>query len=211
MIPSHGSFARTLRSAITTFPGDRGVPRVLVADGDDHTRSLLRAALRADGLRVIAARNSDQATKLMASGQPDIAVIDTELEPVDGIELCLRWRSDAIDVPIVFVSSREDDKARIDALLAGGDAYLVHPVSLNELVARVRRILWRRDIVAGQRIRIADLTIDDRAGEVVHEGRALELSSTEYRLLRYLLANRGQILTRSQIIAVDLEGGAGRL
>jgi two-component system OmpR family response regulator len=200
MICGHGSFALTPRSAITTFHVDPSSPRVLVADGDDHTRGLLRAALCGDGLRVVTARNSDEATHTMETERPDIAVIDTALEPVDGIELCLRWRSEAIDVPIVFVSKHDDAEARIDALVAGGDVFLVQPVSINELVARVRRILWRRDIAAGQSMRIGDLTIDDVHGEVLHDGKPLELSTTEYRLLRYLLANYGQILTRRQIL-----------
>jgi len=194
------SFARTLRSAITNSPVDRSAAWALVADGDDRTRRLLQAALFGAGLRVISARNSDEATEAVTSGHPDIAVVDVSLEPVDGIELCLRWRSEAIDMPVVFVSRSEEEEARIDALLAGGDALLVHPVSVSELVARVRRILWRRDIAAGQTNRVADLEIDDLTGEVLHGGKRLDLSATEYRLLRYLLANRGQILTRRQIL-----------
>ncbi len=200
MTLGHGSFARTPRSAITTFPVDRGTPRVLVADDDEHSRGLLQAALGADGLQVLTARNSDEAEHALSLGHPDLAVLDTALEPVGGVELCLRWRSRGIDIPIVFVAQSAEPEARIDALLAGGDAFLMHPVSVNELVARVRRILWRMDINAARDLRVADLSIDDERGAVLHNGSPIELSLTEYRLLRYLVVNGGQIVTRRQIL-----------
>ncbi len=176
------------------------MPLALVGGGDEHFRGLLRDALGGDGLQVVLARDSDETLAAMADAPPDIAIIDTALEPVDGIELCLRWRSHGIDVPIVFVSSHTEVETRIDALLAGGDAFLMHPVHVKELVARVRRILWRTTIAADRSGRVADLTIDEDRGAVVHHGRTIDLSTTEFRLLHYLLVNRGHIVTRAQIL-----------
>ena len=136
----------------------------------------------------------------MALERIDLIVADTALSPIGGIELCVRLRSQMIDVPIVFVSKDADLEDRIDALLAGGDAFLVHPVHVNELVARVRRILWRVEIAEGQRARVGDLSLDDTRGEALDNGIPIELSITEYRLLRYLLVNRGQTVSRSQIL-----------
>jgi two-component system OmpR family response regulator len=173
---------------------------VLVAEGDEATRRPLQAALCADGLQVVPARDSNEALSVMALERIDLIVADTALSPIGGIELCVRLRSQMIDVPIVFVSKDADLEDRIDALLAGGDAFLMHPVHVNELVARVRRILWRVEIAEGERARVGDLSLDDTRGVALDNGIPIELSITEYRLLRYLLVNRGQTVSRSQIL-----------
>jgi len=173
---------------------------VLVAEGDETTRLLLLAALGADGLQVVPARDSNEAVSALALERIDLIVADTALRPIGGIELCLRLRSQMIDVPIVFVSKDAELEERIDALLAGGDAVLVQPVHVNELVARVRRILWRVEIAAGQQARIGNLSLDDARGVALDNGTPIDLSITEYRLLRYLLVNRGHTVTRSQIL-----------
>jgi DNA-binding response OmpR family regulator len=173
---------------------------VLVAEGDETTRLLLLAALGADGLQVVPARDSNEAVSALALERIDLIVADTALRPIGGIELCLRLRSQMIDVPIVFVSKDAELEERIDALLAGGDAVLVQPVHVNELVARVRRILWRVEIAAGQQARVGNLSLDDARGVALDNGTPIDLSITEYRLLRYLLVNRGQTVTRSQIL-----------
>ena len=145
-------------------------------------------------------RDSNEALSALALERIDLIVADTTLGPIGGIELCLRLRSQMIDVPIVFVSKDADLGERIDALLAGGDAVLAQPVHVNELVARVRRILWRVEIAAGQRARVGNLSLDDTRGVALDNGTPIDLSITEYRLLRYLLVNRGQTVTRSQIL-----------
>jgi two-component system response regulator TrcR len=173
---------------------------VLVAEGDEATRNLMQAALGADGLQVVVARDSNEALSALALERIDLIVGDTALRPIGGIELCVRLRSQMIDVPIVFVSNDADLSERIDALLAGGDAFLVQPVHGNELVARVRRILWRVEIASRENARVGDLSLDDARGMALDNGTPIELSITEYRLLRYLLVNRGQTVTRSQIL-----------
>ena len=179
---------------------DRSTSRALVAEGDDAIRGLLQAALCGDGLQVVAARDSNEAVSALALEHIDVLVLDTDLAPVSGIELCVRLRNQLVDLPIVFMTKDAALEDRIDALLAGGDAILEHPVHVNELVARVRRILWRVEIAAGQTARVADVFLDDERGVVLHHGVPIDLSMTEYQLLRYLLVNRGQTLTRSQIL-----------
>ena len=173
---------------------------MLVAEGDETTRRLLQAALCADGLQVVPARDSNEAVSALALERIDLIVADTALGPIGGIELCLRLRSQMIDLPIVFVSKDAELEERIEALLAGGDAVLAQPVHVNELVARVRRILWRVEIAARRQARVGDLSLDDARGVALDNGTPIDLSITEYRLLRYLLVNRGQTVTRSQIL-----------
>ena len=173
---------------------------MLVAEADDDIRGLLHAALGGDGLHVVAARDSNEAVSALAREHIDVLVADTDLTPMSGIELCVWTRSQHLDIPIVFITEDAALEDRIGALLAGGDAILEHPVHGNELVARVRRILWRVEIAAGQTTRVADVALDDERGVVLHHGVPIDLSMTEYQLLRYLLVNRGQTLSRSQIL-----------
>ena len=173
---------------------------MLVAEADDGIRGLLDAALCGDGLHVVAARDSNEAVSALALERIDVLVTDTDLTPMSGVELCVRLRSQLVDIPIVFITKDAALEERIDAFLAGGDAVLEHPVHVNELVARVRRILWRVEIAAGQSARVADVSLDDERGVVLHHGIPIDLSMTEYQLLRYLLVNRGQTLSRGQIL-----------
>jgi len=175
--------------------------RVLVVDDEENITFLLDSALRHFGFEVRVAADGRSALREVELFAPDVILLDVMLPDLDGFEIVRRLRMDGQKVPVLFLTARDavDDKVR--GLTLGGDDYVTKPFSLEEVVARLRVILRRQGIGAGSsRMVLADLEMDDDAHLVRRAGAAIELSPTEYKLLRFLLLNAGRVLSRSQIL-----------
>ena len=176
-------------------------PRVLVTDDEDHFRFLLDAALRHVGCDVVLAANGRDALCSVADDKPDLIVLDVMLPDLDGFEVCRRLRADGVRVPVLFLTARDGTEEKVRGLTLGGDDYVTKPFSLEEVVARVRAILRRANGEAPTSVlRFSDLEMDEDAHVVRRRGVSVDLSPTEYKLLRYLLINSGRVVTRAQIL-----------
>jgi two-component system, OmpR family, response regulator len=176
-------------------------PRVLVTDDEDNIRFLLDAALRHFGFDVVLAANGREALGAVADEKPDLIVLDVMLPDLDGFEVCRRLRADGIRVPVLFLTARDGTEEKVRGLTLGGDDYVTKPFSLEEVVARVRAILRRANGEAPTSVlRFSDLEMDEDAHVVRRRGVSVDLSPTEYKLLRYLLINSGRVVTRAQIL-----------
>jgi two-component system, OmpR family, response regulator len=175
--------------------------RVLVVDDEENITFLLDSALRHFGFEVAVASTGRDALKLVGSFTPDVVLLDVMLPDLDGFEILRRLRNDGEKVPVLFLTARDavDDKVR--GLTLGGDDYVTKPFSLEEVVARIQVILRRQGIAgAGSKLALADLEMDDDAHIVRRAGHTIDLSPTEYNLLRFLLVNAGKVLSRNQIL-----------
>ena len=178
--------------------------RLLLVDDEDNLRSMLEAALRYEGFEVEAAASGRDALDVVdAVGErgPDLIVLDVMMPDLDGFEVCRRLRNDGVRTPVLFLTARDATDDKVRGLTLGGDDYLVKPFSLDELVARISAVLRRSGLQrAGTVLRCADLELDDEAHIVRRAGVEIPLSPTEYNLLRFLLANKGRVLSKAQIL-----------
>jgi two-component system OmpR family response regulator len=185
--------------------------RVLVVDDEPEVRDLLAAALRSSGFDVLAAADGAQAVATARSRPPDVLVLDVLLPDTDGLTLARRLRAahDGVPVPVLFLTERAPAADRIAGLTAGGDDIVTKPFSVEDVVQRLRGIL-RRTSGDDSELRYADLSLDEDAHEVRRAGRVLQLSPTEFALLRYLMVNAEQVVSRAQILdrvwSYDFEG-----
>ncbi len=175
--------------------------RLLLVDDEDNLRSMLDAALRHSGFDVHPVANGRDAIDAVPKVQPDLIVLDVMLPDLDGFDVCKRLRSSGDRTPVLFLTARDATEDKVRGLTMGGDDYLVKPFSLEELVARITAILRRAGLdPAGDELRCADLFMDDDAHLVTKAGEEVALSPTEYNLLRYLLVNRGRVVSKAQIL-----------
>lgn len=174
---------------------------LLVADDEPFLRDAVAASLRFLGFEVTAAENGADALRL-ARGRPfDLLVLDVVLPDVDGFEIVRRLRRDGTQLPVIFLTARDTPGDKVTGLAIGGDDYMTKPFGLDELAARVRTVLRRtRPGPAEPFLSFADVTLDQDTYEVRRDGRLIELSPTEFRLLRYLMLNPGRVLTRAQLL-----------
>ncbi|MGD0638935.1 MAG: response regulator transcription factor [Nitrososphaerales archaeon] len=185
---------------------------ILVVDDEENVSFVTVAALRLAGFEASSVQNGRAALETIQGGTPvDLVVLDVMLPDLTGFEVCRRLQISGADIPIVFLTARDAVDDRIRGLTIGGDDYLVKPFSIEELIARVRVILRRVGKLAdGRLLRCDDVVLDDEAHTVTRAGAKIDLSPTEYKLLRYLLRNAGRVLTRAQILdhvwAYDFSG-----
>lgn len=178
-----------------------GGERLLVVDDEPRITELLATTLRLAGYEVLTAATGRQALDVAARHRPVLAVLDVNLPDVDGFTLCGELRAVVADLPVVFLTARDSTFDKVTGLTAGGDDYVTKPFSITEIVARIQAILRRAAGGPPTRVlRCADLEIDDAAHEVRRAGRLVDLSPTEYRLLRHLTVNAGQVLSRRQLL-----------
>ncbi len=184
-----------------TVAGSDRRSRVLVVDDEENITFLLDSALRHFGFEVKVAMNGRDALREAERFSPDVMLLDVMLPDLDGFEVVRRIRMDGNKVPVLFLTARDtvDDKVR--GLTLGGDDYVTKPFSLEEVVARIQVILRRQGVgPASSKLALADLEMDDDAHVVRRAGQAIDLSPTEYKLLRFLLVNAGRVLSRNQIL-----------
>jgi two-component system, OmpR family, response regulator len=175
--------------------------RLLVVDDEDFLREAVAASLRFLGFDVDTAATGHDALRLTREKPYDLVVLDVMLPGTDGFEVVTALRRDGLRVPVIFLSARDTEEDKVHGLTLGGDDYLTKPFGLDELAARVRSVLRRsRPETPGPVLRFADLELDQDTYQVMRAGHPIELSPTEFRLLRYLMLNPGRVLTRSQIL-----------
>jgi two-component system OmpR family response regulator len=188
-----------------------------VVDDEVYIADLVATALKYEGFEVSKAGSGRDAVSAANNFHPDLMVLDVMLPDFDGFEVARRLSADNMRVPILFLTARDATEDKVHGLTIGGDDYVTKPFSLEELVARVRAILRRTQTVAEQShvLRFADLEMDEDGHEVRRSGQVVDLTSTEYRLLRYLITNPQRVLSRAQIIEhvwdYDFDGEAGVL
>ena len=175
--------------------------RLLLVDDEENLRSMLDAALRHSGFDVIPVATGRAALDAVKTERPALIVLDVMLPDIDGFEVCRRLRTEGDRTPVLFLTALDATEDAVRGLTLGGDDYLVKPFSLEELVARIGSVLRRTGTAQpGSRLACADLELDDDAHRVTRAGEVVSLSPTEYNLLRYLLVNRGQALSKAQIL-----------
>ena len=175
--------------------------RLLLVDDEENLRSMLDAALRHSGFDVVPVGSGREALEAVKAERPEVIVLDVMLPDIDGFEVCRRLRTEGDRTPVLFLTARDATEDTVRGLTLGGDDYLVKPFSLEELVARIGSVLRRTGTAKpGSRLACADLELDDDAHRVTRAGEPVNLSPTEYNLLRYLLVNQGQALSKAQIL-----------
>jgi two-component system OmpR family response regulator len=181
---------------------DGSPARLLVVDDEDSLVHLLNDALRFAGYDVVMARNGREAIERTQDSAPDLVLLDVMLPDLDGFEVCRRLRRDGNDVPVVFLTARDDPEGLRTGFTGGGDDYLTKPFSLEELRFRIEAVLRRslQRAPVGERLTCSDIVMDIEAHQVWRGDVEVSLSATEFRLLRYLMANQGRVLSRLQIL-----------
>ncbi|MCX4231593.1 MULTISPECIES: response regulator transcription factor [Streptomyces] len=180
--------------------------RLLLVEDEPTLCELLSASLRLAGFEVTAAQTGGQALEAVRENRPDLIVLDVMLPDLDGFEVARRLREDRSgpgigQPPILFLTARDAAEDRISGLRAGGDDYVTKPFNLEELILRIRAVLRR---TSGRRpdglLVVNDLELDPDSHQVTRSGRPVQLSATEFSLLRVLMENAGQVLSRSQLL-----------
>jgi two-component system OmpR family response regulator len=176
--------------------------KILVVDDEPNIRDLLSASLRFAGYEVATASNGNEAIDRVVSLQPDLVLLDVMLPDVSGFGVTKKLRGMGLETPILFLTARDDTEDKITGLTVGGDDYVTKPFSLDEILARVAAILRRtsKTLTEGAVIRAGTLEINEDAHEVTVAGQLVDLSPTEYQLLRYLASNPNRVLTKAQIL-----------
>ena len=180
-----------------------GAARILVVDDEPYITDLLGAALRFEGFHVDVAATGREAIALAQQSRHDLVLLDVMLPDVSGTEVCRRLRSEGIRTPVLFLTARDATEDKVAGLTVGGDDYVAKPFSLDELVARIHAVLRRTAGLPGTespRLVFADLEMDDDAHEVWRHGVLIDLTATEFKLLRYLLENARRVLSKSDIV-----------
>ena len=182
---------------------DGSAPRALVVDDEDDLSRALVVALTADGWDARSAATGMRALELAEQYGPDIVVLDVMLPDIDGFEVLRRLRARSDHVCVLFLTARDAVADRIAGISGGGDDYVSKPFSLQEVLARARGLVRRAGLAASRsasRIRVGDLVIDEDSREVRRGGEVIDLTATEFELLRYLARHPRQVLSKTQIL-----------
>ena len=189
-------------------------PKILVVDDEPNIRDLLTTSLRFAGFRVQAVANGSAAISAVLANEPDLIILDVMLPDMNGFSVTKRLREAGYASPILFLTAKDDTQDKITGLTVGGDDYVTKPFSLDEIVARIKAIL-RRTAAAEEEsvITAGDITMDQDTHEVRIGDASVELSPTEFKLLRYLMQNPNRVLSKAQILdhvwEYDFNGDAG--
>jgi two-component system OmpR family response regulator len=182
---------------------DNGRPhRVLVVDDEPNIVDVISMALRFQGFEVESAGTGADAIAAVAAFKPELIVLDVMLPDMEGFDVARRLGAERARVPIVFLTARDSTEDKIRGLTIGGDDYVTKPFSLEELIARIRSVLRRSGLAEPEssRLTFEDIELDEDAHEVTRDGEVVDLTATEYRLLRYLMLNPRRVLTRAQLL-----------
>ncbi len=181
-----------------------GTPiRILTVDDEPSLTELLSMAMRYEGWDVATAASGNTAVKAAREVRPDAIVLDMMLPDFDGLEVMRRIRAEQPDVPVIFLTAKDALEDRIGGLTAGGDDYVTKPFSLEELIARLRALLRRSGASLARsdsQLVVGDLVLDEDSHEVARGGAAINLTATEFELLRFLMRNPRRVLSKAQIL-----------
>ena len=177
--------------------------KLLLVEDDPALSELLEYRFRNEGYSVRTTGDGDDALVLASEDVPDLIILDWMIEGTSGIEVCRRLRRDkaTAHVPIIMLTAREAEDDRIRGLDTGADDYLTKPFSPRELLARVAAVMRRiRPALAGETIKVGDITLDPVAHKVMRKGQSLQLGPTEYRLLQFFMESPGRVFSRGQLL-----------
>jgi len=176
--------------------------RLLVVEDEPNIRELLATSLRFAGFEVHVAADGATALVQAAEHDPDLVVLDVMLPDMDGFTVTRKLRGSGRLLPIVFVTARDSLEDKIKGLTVGGDDYVTKPFSLEEVIARIRAVLRRTrgELDDHSTLRFHDVELDEDTHEVRRGRRLIEVSPTEFKLLRYLMLNPNRVLSKSQIL-----------
>jgi two-component system OmpR family response regulator len=175
---------------------------LLVVDDEQFLREAVATLLTSLGFDVAAAGTGTEALRLARSRPFDLLILDVMLPDLDGFEIVRRLRRDRNQVPVIFLTARDTREDKVAGLTMGGDDYITKPFHLDELTARIRTVLRRtRPIADDPVLTFADLSLDQGGYEVRRGARLIELSPTEFRLLRYFMLNPGRVLSHAELLA----------
>jgi two-component system OmpR family response regulator len=190
--------------------------RILVVDDEPNIVDVIAMALRYQGFQIATAGTGIEALGQVKAFHPHLMLLDVMLPDMEGFEVAERLGSQRAGVPIIYLTARDSTEDKIRGLTTGGDDYVTKPFSLEELVARIRTVLRRTGAAEPESARLTfeDLELDEDTMEVTRAGEPIELTATEYRLLRYLMLNPRRVMTRAQLLdhVWDYDfGGDGRV
>jgi two-component system OmpR family response regulator len=176
--------------------------KVLIVDDEPNIRDLLSTSLRFAGFSVHAVANGADAVHAAEKGEPDIILLDVMLPDMNGFSVTKKLRSMGINAPVLFLTARDETEDKITGLTVGGDDYMTKPFSLDEIVARINAILRRTKAAEVEEsvLEVGEIKINQDAHDVFANGTLVDLSPTEYKLLRFLMSNPNRVLTKAQIL-----------
>ncbi len=183
---------------------NQNTQRILVVDDENSISELIATSLKFVGFDVRTAASGAQALQIAEEFKPHALILDVMLPDLDGFEVCRQIRSEGHNIGVLFLTAKDSVEDKIAGLTIGGDDYVTKPFSLEELVARLRALLRRTgatEVLADdEKIRFADLELDEATHEVKRAGQMVDLSPTEFLLLRYLMINADRVVSKSQIL-----------
>ncbi|MDO4252277.1 MAG: response regulator transcription factor [Rothia sp. (in: high G+C Gram-positive bacteria)] len=187
---------------IETVNTNQTEAKLLVVDDEPNILELLATSLRFAGFEVVTASNGREALEKAETENPDLAVLDVMMPDLDGFTVTRKLRAAGRLFPVLFLTAKDGTEDKVTGLTVGGDDYVTKPFSLDEVVARIRAVLRRtqQTELEDSRLRVGDLTLDDDAHEVFRGDREIDLSPTEFKLLRYLMLNPNRVLSKAQIL-----------
>jgi two-component system, OmpR family, response regulator len=176
--------------------------RVLVVDDERSITDAVATVLRYEGFEVEEVFTGRAALAAAQDKPPNLIVLDVMLPDLDGLEVTRRLRADGVQVPVLFLTARDSTEDKVTGLTLGGDDYMTKPFSLSEIVARVKAILRRtgEEVPADNRLRFADIELDDNSHQVRRSGTPVPLTAKEFNLLRFFMLNPRRVLAKSQIV-----------
>lgn len=205
------------REPTMTKESELTTQRVLVVDDEKSISELITTSLRFVGFDVRTAATGAEALQVAEEFKPHALILDVMLPDLDGFEVCRQLRESGQEVGVLFLTAKDSTDDKIKGLTLGGDDYVTKPFSLEELVARLRALLRRTGVTISpideEKISFADLELNEATHEVRRAGNLIDLSPTEFTLLRYLMINADRVVSKSQILdhvwQYDFRGDAG--
>jgi two-component system OmpR family response regulator len=199
------------------LPSTQTTQRILVVDDESSISDLIATSLKFVGFDVRTAASGSEALRVAQEFKPHALILDVMLPDQNGFDVCRQLRQDGHSVGVLFLTAKDTTEDKIAGLTIGGDDYVTKPFSLEELVARLRALLRRIGAVEpeldDEKVRFADLELNEATHEVRRAGNIIELSPTEFTLLRYLMINADRVVSKSQILdhvwQYDFRGDAG--
>lgn len=207
----------TTKQATQQAPSTQMTQRILVVDDESSISDLIATSLKFIGFDVRTAASGSEALRIAEEFKPHALILDVMLPDQNGFEVCRQLRQDGHSVGVLFLTAKDTVEDKINGLTIGGDDYVTKPFSLEELVARLRALLRRIGVTEPdldeEKVRFADLELNEATHEVRRSGNLIDLSPTEFTLLRYLMINADRVVSKSQILdhvwQYDFRGDAG--
>lgn len=174
---------------------------IAIVEDDDSVRSSLQLNLELEGYKVVTASDGEAGIELVGKESPDLIILDVMMPRKDGLQTCKELRNAGVSTPLILLTARSAEVDKVLGLELGADDYLAKPFGMLELVARVKAMLRRTQVMhTVDKIHFDDVVIDFKAYKAERNKIPLELSAREYRLLRYLVAKAGAVVTRDELL-----------